>query len=98
MGRAEAYAMANPPIRSFLDGIANGLGYSVILIYAAVVRELFGSGKLMGYAILPKYDASTGEGWYTPNGLMLLSPAAFILIGVFIWVQRGLSPKLQEKA
>jgi Na+-transporting NADH:ubiquinone oxidoreductase subunit D len=98
MGRAEAYAMANPPIRSFLDGIANGLGYSVILIYAAVVRELFGSGKLMGFVILPKFDAATGEGWYTPNGLMLLSPAAFILIGVFIWVQRGLSPKLQEKA
>lgn len=98
MGRAEAYAMANPPIRSFLDGIANGLGYSVILIYAAVLRELFGSGKLLGFVILPKFDAATGEGWYTPNGLMLLSPAAFILIGVFIWVQRGLSPKLQEKA
>jgi Na+-transporting NADH:ubiquinone oxidoreductase subunit D len=101
MGRAEAYAMANPPGKSFLDGLANGLGYSVILIYAAVVRELLGSGKLLGYEVFAKIQTNAEgvtTGWYQPNGLMLLSPAAFILIGAFIWVQRSLSPKLQEKA
>ena len=85
MGRAEAYAMKNPPIASFLDGIGNGLGYSVILMSLAVVRELFGSGKLFGFEILPV--ASTG-GWYIPNGLLLLPPSAFFLIGGFIWVLR----------
>lgn len=101
MGRAEAYAMANPPGKSFLDGLANGLGYSVILIYAAVIRELLGSGKLLGYEVFAKIQTNAEgvtTGWYQPNGLMLLSPAAFILIGAFIWVQRSLSPKLQEKA
>jgi Na+-transporting NADH:ubiquinone oxidoreductase subunit D len=101
MGRAEAYAMANPPGKSFLDGLANGLGYSIILIYAAVIRELFGSGKLLGVEVFAKIQTNAEgvtTGWYQPNGLMLLSPAAFILIGAFIWVQRGLSPKLQEKA
>lgn len=85
MGRAEAYAMKNPPGASFLDGIGNGLGYSVILIVLAVIRELFGSGSLLGIQILPV--ASAG-GWYIPNGLLLLPPSAFFLIGGFIWVLR----------
>jgi len=82
MGRAEAFAMKEPPMRSFIDGIGNGLGYSVILIVLAVFRELLGSGSLMGYQILEK--VSDG-GWYLPNGLLLLPPSAFFLIGLFIW-------------
>ena len=74
MGRAEAYAMANPPLRSLLDGFANGAGYGLILISLAVVRELFGSGKLLGFEIVPTV---TNGGWYVPNGLMILSPGAF---------------------
>jgi Na+-transporting NADH:ubiquinone oxidoreductase subunit D len=85
MGRAEAYAMKNPPVASFLDGIGNGLGYSVILIALAVIRELFGSGSLLGLQILPV--VSTG-GWYVPNGLLLLPPSAFFLIGGIIWIIR----------
>jgi len=85
MGRAEAYAMKNPPVASFLDGIGNGLGYSVILIVLAVIRELFGSGSLLGFEILPVVSAG---GWYVPNGLLLLPPSAFFLIGGFIWVLR----------
>lgn len=86
MGRAEAYAMKNPPVASFLDGIGNGLGYSAILMALAVVRELFGSGKLFGYEILPVTSAG---GWYVPNGLLLLPPSAFFLIGGFIWALRA---------
>jgi len=85
MGRAEAYAMKNPPVASFLDGVGNGLGYSVILIALAVIRELFGSGSLLGLQILPV--VSTG-GWYVPNGLLLLPPSAFFLIGGIIWLIR----------
>ncbi|MEA3300488.1 MAG: NADH:ubiquinone reductase (Na(+)-transporting) subunit D [Pseudomonadota bacterium] len=85
MGRAEAFAMKNPPIPSFLDGIGNGLGYSFILIVLSVIRELFGSGKLMGYEILPVVSAG---GWYVPNGLLLLPPSAFFLIGMIIWALR----------
>lgn len=86
MGRAEAYAMKNPPIPSFLDGIGNGLGYSVILLVLAFVRELFGSGKLFGAEILP---LATEGGWYVSNGMMLLPPSAFFLIGLFIWALRS---------
>jgi len=85
MGRAEAYAMKNPPIPSFLDGIGNGLGYSVILMTLAFVRELFGSGSLFGHQVL---SLATEGGWYIPNGLLLLPPSAFFLIGGFIWVLR----------
>lgn len=82
MGRAEAYAMTNPPGLSVLDGIGNGLGYSVILLFVGTIRELFGSGKLFGVPIL---KLTTDGGWYPANGLLLLSPSAFILIGFFIW-------------
>ena len=86
MGRAEAFAMKNPPIPSFFDGVGNGLGYSVILIAIAFVRELLGSGKLFGIEILPLV---TDGGWYQPNGLLLLPPSAFFLIGLFIWALRS---------
>jgi Na+-transporting NADH:ubiquinone oxidoreductase subunit D len=86
MGRAEAFAMKNPPIPSFLDGIGNGMGYSVLLLVLAFVRELFGSGKLLGYEILP---LSTEGGWYVSNGMLLLPPSAFFLIGFFIWALRA---------
>ncbi|MDX1472908.1 MAG: NADH:ubiquinone reductase (Na(+)-transporting) subunit D [Reinekea sp.] len=85
MGRAEAYAMANPPIPSFLDGIGNGLGYSLVLIFIATIRELLGAGKLFGVEILPL--VSDG-GWYVPNGLLLLPPSAFFIIAGFIWLLR----------
>ncbi|HBD11913.1 MAG TPA: NADH:ubiquinone reductase (Na(+)-transporting) subunit D [Porticoccaceae bacterium] len=87
MGRAEAFAMKNPPLPSFLDGIGNGLGYSVILMAVAVVRELFGSGKLFGFEVL---SVASAGGWYIPNGLLLLPPSAFFLIGGFIWALRSL--------
>jgi Na+-transporting NADH:ubiquinone oxidoreductase subunit D len=86
MGRAEAFAMKNPPFISFLDGIGNGLGYSLVLIVVASVRELFGSGSLLGYQILPLVE---NGGWYQGNGLMLLSPSAFFIIGFFIWALRA---------
>ncbi len=82
MGRAEAFAMANPPVLSFFDGIGNGLGYSAMLIVLGIIRELFGAGKLMGYTILPLVNDG---GWYLPNGMLLLPPSAFFLIGLIIW-------------
>jgi len=94
MGRAEAYAMANPPWPSFVDGIGNGLGYSLILLSVGFVRELFGSGKVFGMPILPLV---TEGGWYTPNGLMVLSPAAFFLIAIAIWIMRTMNPALAEE-
>jgi Na+-transporting NADH:ubiquinone oxidoreductase subunit D len=94
MGRAEAFAMANPPLKSALDGFANGAGYSLVLIALAIVREIFGSGKLLGYEIMPTV---TNGGWYVPNGLMILSPGAFFLIGIIIWIQRAKSPAMNEK-
>lgn len=94
MGRAEAYAMKNPAWPSFLDGLGNGLGYSFVLITVAVIRELFGTGGLLGYQILPKV---TEGGWYYPNGLMMLAPSAFFIIGLMIWVIRVLRPAQVEK-
>ncbi|MCR4509862.1 NADH:ubiquinone reductase (Na(+)-transporting) subunit D [Pseudomonas sp. GLN_6] len=82
MGRAEAFAMQNPPVLSFFDGIGNGLGYSAFLIVLGIIRELFGAGKLMGYEIIPVVNDG---GWYQPNGMLLLPPSAFFLIGLFIW-------------
>ena len=86
MGRAEAFAMQNPPHLSFLDGVGNGLGYSFILIVVAAIRELLGAGKLLGYEILPVINEG---GWYQPNGLLLLPPSAFFIIGLIIWALRS---------
>ncbi len=94
MGRAEAFAMQNPVRLSALDGLGNGLGYAVVLMAVAFMRELFGSGKLFGYTVLPLV---TEGGWYQPNGLMLLAPAAFFLIGGFIWVIRSWKPEQVEE-
>ena len=94
MGRAEAFAMQNPPLASFLDGIGNGLGYSAILIGVAVIRELFGAGTLMGVEILP---AVANGGWYEPNGMLLLPPSAFFIIGGFIWILRTVKSRQREK-
>lgn len=86
MGRAEAFAMKNPPFESFMDGIGNGLGYSVILLIVGFIRELFGAGKLFGIEILPLV---TEGGWYNPNGMLLLPPSAFFIIGLLIWALRA---------
>jgi Na+-transporting NADH:ubiquinone oxidoreductase subunit D len=95
MGRAEAFAMANPPGKSALDGLSNAIGYSWILIVVGVFRELLGSGEILGRTVF----ATTAEGgWYVPNGLMVLSPSAFFIIGMIIWVQRTLTPDMNEEA
>ena len=94
MGRADAFAMQNDVKSSFLDGIGNGLGYSLILIVVGVIRELFGSGSLFGCEILTL--ASDG-GWYVPNGLMLLPPSAFFIIGLTIWALRTWKPEQVER-
>jgi len=94
MGRAEAYAMANPPGLSLLDGLGNGLGYAIILMLTAFLRELFGSGRLFGKEVLPLV---TEGGWYNPNGLMVLSPSAFFIIGLMIWALRVWKPDQIEE-
>ena len=87
MGRAETYAMANPPGRSFLDGIANGMGYGSILIGVAFFRELLGAGKILGFQVVPQFAYDLG---YMDMGLMLLAPGAFIVIGLFVWLEHTL--------
>jgi len=94
MGRAEAFAMKNPPIPSFFDGVGNGLGYSFVLMTVGFFRELFGAGKLFGFEVLP---VVSNGGWYVPNGLMLLPPSAFFLIGFFIWALRSFRANQVEK-
>jgi len=94
LGRAEAYAMKNDPFPSFLDGIGNGLGYSLILIIVGTLRELFGSGKLFGIDIFPLVSEG---GWYNPNGMMLLPPSAFFIIGFLIWGIRTWKTQQIEK-
>jgi Na+-transporting NADH:ubiquinone oxidoreductase subunit D len=94
MGRAEAFAMQNPPKLAFYDGIGNGMGYGLVLLSVAFVRELLGSGRVAGFTILP--TVSEG-GWYVPNGLMVLAPAAFLLIGCFIWAVRAWKPEQVEE-
>lgn len=94
MGRAEAYALQNPPVHSILDGVGNGLGYSTVLIAVGFFRELLGSGKILGFEVL---SLVTEGGWYVPNGLMLLSPSAFFLIGFFIWIVRAWKPDQIEE-
>lgn len=94
MGRAEAFAMKSAPIPSFLDGIGNGLGYSFVLLVLGFTRELIGAGSLFGVPILQKV---TDGGWYVPNGLMLLPPSAFFLIGLIIWTIRSVKKEQVEK-
>jgi Na+-transporting NADH:ubiquinone oxidoreductase subunit D len=94
MGRAEGFAMNNPPVASFMDGIGNGLGYGFVLMSVAFVRELFGAGTLFGVQILPL--AGDG-GWYVRNGLLVLPASAFFLIAMLIWVLRTIDPEQQEK-
>ena len=86
LGRAEAFAMKNGPKASFVDGIGNGLGYTLILLVVGFFRELLGAGKLFGYTVLPTINEG---GWYEPNGLMLLPPSSFFIIGLFIWALRS---------
>ncbi len=90
MGRAEGFAMSNPPLRSLADGIGNGVGYGLVLVVVAFVRELLGAGKIVGTQVLTL--ASEG-GWYTPNGLMVLAPGAFFIIGLLIWALRTWKPQ-----
>ncbi|MEM9012450.1 MAG: NADH:ubiquinone reductase (Na(+)-transporting) subunit D [Pseudomonadota bacterium] len=94
MGRAEAFAMKNPPIASFIDGVGNGLGYGLILMLVGFIRELFGSGSLFGVTIL---ETVNNGGWYVPNGLLLLPPSAFFVIGLLIWVVRAWKPAQVEE-
>ncbi|MAZ47199.1 MAG: NADH:ubiquinone reductase (Na(+)-transporting) subunit D [Halobacteriovoraceae bacterium] len=95
MGRTEAFGMKNGPIESFFDGIGNGLGYSFILIVVGFFRELFGSGKLFGMTV---FELTKDGGWYQANGLMLLPPSAFIIIGVIIWLIRTYDPSQVEES
>ena len=94
MGRAEAFAMKEKPLLSFFDGLGNGLGYSLILIAVATIRELFGSGSLFGYEILPLIS---NGGWYMGHNLLLLPPRSFIIIGLFIWAIRSYRPAQVEQ-
>jgi Na+-transporting NADH:ubiquinone oxidoreductase subunit D len=94
MGRAEAFALQNKPIVSFMDGIGNGIGYSFILLVVGFVRELFGSGKLLGFSILP---LTTDGGWYPSNGMFLMPPSAFFLIGMIIWAVRTFKTEQVEE-
>jgi Na+-transporting NADH:ubiquinone oxidoreductase subunit D len=94
LGRAEGFAMKNPPGLSFLDGVGNGLGYSIVLLLVAFFRELLGAGKLLGMTILPNINEG---GWYLPNGLMLLPPSAFFIIGLLIWALRSWKTDQVEK-
>jgi Na+-transporting NADH:ubiquinone oxidoreductase subunit D len=94
LGRAEAYASSNPVVPSVLDGVGHGLGYAFVLLVVAFMRELFGSGKLFGIEILPLVNEG---GWYVPNGLMLLAPSAFFIIGLMIWAIRAWKPAQVEK-
>ncbi|MEM6384518.1 MAG: NADH:ubiquinone reductase (Na(+)-transporting) subunit D [Pseudomonadota bacterium] len=94
MGRAEAFAMKNPPIDSFIDGVGNGLGYGLLLMLVGFIRELFGSGSLFGITIL---ETVNNGGWYIPNGMLLLPPSAFFIIGLLIWAVRSWKPAQVEE-
>ena len=97
MGRIEAFALANKPWPSFVDGIGNGLGYGIILVVVAFFRELFGSGTLLGYNVVPATWYIKNGGFYENNGLFILPPMALILVGMFIWVQRSIQKELIEE-
>jgi len=90
MGRAEAYALQNPPVPSMLDGIANGIGYALILLFIGIFRELIGSGTILGLSVLP-------ESWYVPNLIFLLAPGAFFAAGILIWIMESLNPTETEE-
>jgi Na+-transporting NADH:ubiquinone oxidoreductase subunit D len=94
MGRAEGFAMQNPPLLSLVDGVGNGIGYAFVLLLVAAARELLGAGKVLGVEVLPLVKDG---GWYNPNGLMLLAPSALFIIALLIWLLRTLKPDLQEK-
>ena len=94
MGRAEGFAMQNPPWQSLLDGVGNGMGYALVLILVAFVRELTGAGKILGFTVLP---LAQDGGWYVGNGLMLLAPSALFIVALLIWALRTWMPELQEK-
>ena len=97
MGRVEAFALGNKPWASFLDGIGNGFGYGLILVIVAFFRELFGSGQLLGYQVVPLTWYAADGGFYYNNGLMLFPPMALIIVGVIIWIHRSYNKNLQEK-
>lgn len=97
MGRLEAFALANKPWPSFLDGIGNGVGYGLILIIVAFFRELLGSGTVWGFRMIPESWYVANGGFYSNNGMMILPPMALITVGVIIWVQRSRNSNLQEK-
>jgi Na+-transporting NADH:ubiquinone oxidoreductase subunit D len=97
MGRIEAFALGNKPLPAFIDGIANGIGYGIILVAVAFFRELFGSGTLFGVQIVPASWYIKNGGFYENNGLFILPPMALILVGIFIWVQRSIQKELIEK-
>lgn len=94
MGRAEAFAMKNPPLDSFVDGVGNGLGYGLILMLVGVIRELFGAGSLFSVTV---FETVNNGGWYVPNGLLLLPPSAFFVIGLIIWAFRSWKPQQVEQ-
>ena len=96
MGRAEAFAMQNPPKDSLLDGLGNGIGYGMILIIVSVIREVLGSGSIMNISIFPASMYVENGGWYVNNGLMLLAPGAFIVLGLLIWIQRTVTHYTEE--
>ncbi len=96
MGRADAFAMSNPPKESVLDGLGNGIGYGSILIIVSAFRELLGGGQLYGYQIIPLWMYVENGGWYMNNGLMLLAPGAFIVLGLLIWAQRAYTGYVEE--
>ena len=96
MGRAEAFAMQNSPKDSLLDGLGNGIGYGVVLIIVAIIREFLGSGSIMNVNLLPASMYVENGGWYVDNGLMLLAPGAFIVLGLLIWIQRTVTNYTEE--
>ena len=97
MGRVEAFALGNKPWASFVDGIANGLGYTIILVIVALFRELFGSGTLFGMPVIPESWYIANGGFYSNTGLMLFPPMALIIVGCIIWIHRTINKDLQEK-
>ena len=97
MGRLEAFAMSHKPLESFVDGIGNGIGYGAILLIVSFFRELFGSGTLLGYSVIPACWYAENGGFYQNNGLFILPPMALIIVGVIIWIQRSHNKELCEK-